>query len=47
MNAELTILDEDGLTTLWPCNDCGRLIPLYNELCLDCWREEDLRERQS
>lgn len=39
----LTVLDEDGETTLWECNDCGRLIPVYNDLCVSCWREEDDR----
>jgi hypothetical protein len=39
-----TWLDDDGETTLWQCNDCGRLVPMYDELCGSCFREELQRE---
>jgi hypothetical protein len=41
----LTVLDEDGETTLWECNDCGCLVPMYNGLCESCWRKQDDTER--
>jgi uncharacterized OB-fold protein len=36
----LTVLDEDGETTLAPCNDCGLLIPDGDMLCAKCFKEE-------
>lgn len=29
--------------SLLQCNDCGVLIPLYNELCYSCQSEQDHR----
>lgn len=42
---EKTWLDDDGETTLMECNDCGVLVPAYNELCQSCFTDEELRER--
>ncbi len=39
-----TLLDDDGETTLWECNDCGVLIPMYDDLCSRCCREEEERQ---
>lgn len=42
---ERTWLAEDGKTTFHECNECGALVPIYNELCMSCQREEDAQER--
>ncbi len=39
-----TVLDEDGETTMAPCNDCGRLTLAENLLCGPCFEEELRRE---
>lgn len=38
--------DEDG-TALWSCNDCNKLIPLWDELCPRCQAAEDYRNQWS
>jgi hypothetical protein len=35
MAAPLIWFDEDG-TPLWTCNDCDRLVYLWDELCSPC-----------
>lgn len=40
----MTVLDEDGETTLWQCNDCGVLIENWMPLCPTCQRWYDERE---
>jgi hypothetical protein len=43
MKVHLTILDEDGETTLHECNDCGILIEEYRPICTLCerWYEQN------
>lgn len=41
----IVIDQEDELTVLDHCNECGVLIPVYNELCYSCGLEELAREQ--
>lgn len=34
--------DEDG-TPLWECNDCERLVFLWDDLCAKCQHDKDMQ----
>lgn len=42
---DYTILDEQAGETVWPCNECGRLVPVGDELCGPCY-DDQCREEE-